>query len=137
MVIAHRLGCQFFRGGGSLLRMDELFRVKEWTAQRRVVAGPGTVKARFPLEVSAHGFHLGVEIVHVMEYQRLRKHGELGRSELIFAVVTDDEVLDKYLQFSREVGLMCELGLQHLEFDNHVAEKLALGTVGKRPVVRE
>ncbi len=38
---------------------------------------------------------------------------------------------------SGNVGQQCELGLQHFEFDDHVAEQLALGGVGERTVVGE
>ena len=51
--------------------------------------------------------------------------------------MADDEVLDHRLQFVGKAGLEGELGLQHLQFNDHVAEKLALGGVGEGAVVGE
>src|ERR1700722_10972035 len=40
-------------------------------------------------------------------------------------------------EFRRKAGYQGELGLQHLKFDHHVAEKLASRGVGERAVVRQ
>ena len=41
------------------------------------------------------------------------------------------------LEFFGKTGQERELGLQHFQFDDHVAEQLALGGVGERTVVGE
>src|ERR1035438_368458 len=51
--------------------------------------------------------------------------------------MADDEVLDHRLEFVGKGGLKSELGLQHLQFDDHVTKKLALRGVGERAVVGE
>ena len=81
--------------------------------------------------------HLGVEVVEIVQHERLGKHGQLGRTEIVLAVMADDEVLDQSLEFVGKSGKLRELGLQHFEFDDHVAEQLALSGVGKRTVVGE
>src|SRR5581483_10249985 len=78
-----------------------------------------------------------IKVIQVVQHQRFREHGELGRSEVVLPVVADDQVLDHRLEFFGENGQRCELGLQHLQFDNHVAEKLPLRGVRKRPVISQ
>src|SRR5882762_763599 len=51
--------------------------------------------------------------------------------------MADDEMLDHDLKLVGEAGLEREFGLQHFQFDDHVAEKLAFGGVGERAVVGE
>ena len=63
--------------------------------------------------------------------------GSFGRAEVILAVMADDEVLDHGFEFVGETGLQSKFGLQHFQFDDHVAEELALGGVGERAVVGE
>ena len=70
-----------------------------------------------------------------MQHERLGKHGQLGRAEIVLAVVADDEVLDQRLEFIGKARQLRELGLQHFQFDDHVAQQLALGRVRKRAVV--
>ena len=72
-----------------------------------------------------------------MQHQGLREHGKFGRSKLIFAVMTDDEVLEQCLQLIRKTLDLSNLGLEHFQFDNHVTEQLATAGVGKRPLVAE
>src|SRR5580700_8362054 len=72
-----------------------------------------------------------------MQQQRLGKHGQLGRAEFVLAVVADDEMFEHGLEFRRKAGYQGELGLQHLKFDHHVAEKLASRGVGEGAVVRQ
>src|SRR5579864_1226710 len=112
VVIADRLGGGLFRGS-RFFRGYKFFGVEEWATQRGVVAGPGTVEAGFTFEVGAHGFHLGIEVVEIVEHERLREHGQLWRTEVVLAVMADDEVLDQSFEFFGEVGLERELGLQH------------------------
>src|SRR5271157_1237711 len=49
--------------------------------------------------------------------------------------MADDEVLDQGFEFVGEAGNESELGLQHFQFDDHVAEKLAAVGIGERTVV--
>ena len=63
--------------------------------------------------------------------------GNLGRAEIVLSVMADDQVLDHRLELIGKAGLKSELGLQHLQFDDHVAEQLSLGRVGKRTIVGE
>ncbi len=72
-----------------------------------------------------------------MQHESFGEHGQLGRAEIVLAVMADDEVLDHDLEFVGEAGLQGELGLQHFQFDDHVAEQLALGGVGEGAVVGE
>jgi hypothetical protein len=39
-----------------------------------------------------------------MQQERFGKHGQLGRAEFVLAVVADDEMLEKSLEFGRKVG---------------------------------
>ena len=66
-----------------------------------------------------------------MQHESFREHREFGRAEVVLAVMADDEVLDHGLEFIGEAGLKSQLGLQHFQFDDQVAEKLALGGVGE------
>jgi len=52
-------------------------------------------------------------------------------------MVTDDEMLQQGLEFVREAGNEREFGLQHLQFNHHVAEQLAAGSIGKRAIVNQ
>ncbi len=81
--------------------------------------------------MGAHGLHLGVEIVQVVQHQRFRKHGKLGRAEVILAVVTNNEMLKQGFEFVRKSRDESNLGMQHFQLDNHVAEQLAPGGVRK------
>src|SRR5208282_2201506 len=71
----------------------------------------------------------------IVQHERLGKHGQLGRSEFVLAVVADDHVLEQNLKLRREAGQPGKLGLQQFEFDDHVSEQLAARGVGKRAVV--
>ena len=76
--------------------------------QRWIVAGPGACpNLRFALELRAHALHLGIEIVEIVQHERFRKHGQLGRAEFVLAVMADDEVLDQGLELSRESRAPC------------------------------
>ena len=72
-----------------------------------------------------------------MQHQRFGKHGQLGRSEFVLAVMADDQVLDQGLELVGKVREQGEFRLQHLQLDDHVAEQLAAGGVGKRALVGE
>src|SRR5882762_3312065 len=87
--------------------------------------------------MGAHGLHLGIEIVEVMQHQRFRKHGKLGRAEVILAVMTNNEMLQQRFEFVRKSWDESNLGVQHFQLDDHVAEQLAPGGVRKRAVVGE
>src|ERR1035437_7855619 len=49
--------------------------------------------------------------------------------------MADDQMFEQSLQLGGKAGQLRELGLQHLQFDDHVAEQLAARGVGKRAVV--
>src|SRR5208283_823219 len=51
--------------------------------------------------------------------------------------MADNEVLDQGLELVGEAGDESELGLQHLQLDDHVAEQLATVGIGERAVVGE
>src|SRR5580698_3142853 len=123
------------RSGG--LRSKKLGAVQQGASERGVVAAPGALQVGLALEVGAHGLHFGVQVVHVMQQERFREHGQLGGAKLILAMVADDEVLEQRLELGRKVRNQRKFRLQHLEFNDHVAEKLAARGVGKRAVVSE
>src|SRR5208283_2480290 len=56
-------------------------------------------------------------------------------AKFVFAMVADDEVLQQNLQFVGEIRNQRKLGLQHLQFDDHVPEQLTPSRVGKRAIV--
>jgi hypothetical protein len=68
-----------------------------------------------------HAFHLGVEIVDVMQQQRFGKHRNFGRSELEFSVMTDDQVFDQHAKLGREIGEALQFIVQEAQADNDVA----------------
>ena len=47
------------------------------------------------------------------------------------AVMADDQVFEQGLQFVRKAGNLRDLGVQHLQFNNHVTKQLAARGVGK------
>ena len=79
-------------------RRQELGGVQQRPAQRWIVAGPGTFRFASALKLRPHGLHLRIEIVEIVQHERFREHGQLGRAEIVLAVVADDEVLDQRLQ---------------------------------------
>src|SRR5215469_10081757 len=78
-------------GSRRRLRRKELGTVEQGAPKRSVVAGPGTLEVSFALEVGAHTLHLGIEVVKVVKHERFREHGQLGRAELVLAVMADDQ----------------------------------------------
>ncbi len=50
-------------------------------------------------------------------------------------MVADDEMLKQSLEFGRKAGDQSKFCLQHLKFNDHVPEKLASRSVGKRAIV--
>ena len=49
-----------------------------------------------------HRFHLRIQIVEIVQHQRLRKHRQLGRSEIVLSVMADDQMFEQSLQLGRE-----------------------------------
>jgi hypothetical protein len=45
--------------------------------------------------------------------------------------MTNDEMFEQRFEIGREAGQLFELGLQHLQFDDHVTEQLTTRAVGK------
>src|SRR5579872_2055615 len=72
-----------------------------------------------------------------MKHERFREHWKFWRSELVLAVMADDQVLNQSLQLVGETGYLRELCLQHLQLNDHVPEQLPARGVCKRAVVRE
>src|ERR1700691_710232 len=52
-------------------------------------------------------------------------------------MMADDQVLDQDFEFVGEVEELSKFGLQHFQFDDHVAEQLAPRGVGERAVISE
>ena len=52
-------------------------------------------------------------------------------------MMTNDQVLKQNLEFLREPGYLYRLGIQHLEFNDHVSKQLPAAGVGERTRVRE
>ena len=132
------LGVRFWRRGHNwLLLLQEFCRIQQRTAQRRIVPGPRAIGGSFAFEMRPHAFHLGIEVVEIMQHQSLGEHAlrQLWRTEFIFPMMTDDEVLDQDLKFVGEVGELSQFGLQHFQFDDHVAEQLAARGIGERAVI--
>ena len=87
--------------------------------------------------MSAHGFHLRVEIVEVVQHQRFRKHRKLGRAEVVLSVMTNNQMLKQRLDLVRKSRDESNLRMQHLQFDDHMSEQLAARGIGKRAVISE
>ncbi len=69
------------------------------------VISPGFTALGFvTLKFTAHGVHLGVQIVQVVEQHRFRNHGQLGRTEFQFAMMTQNHVLDQHAERGRKAG---------------------------------
>ena len=51
--------------------------------RRGAAVGLGTA------EFGGHGLHFGIEVVQVVQEDRLGDHGQLRRAELVFAVVAE------------------------------------------------
>ena len=51
--------------------------------------------------------------------------------------MADDQVLEQSLQFHGEVRQLRELGLKHLQLDDHVPQQLSARGIGKRAVVSQ
>src|SRR5215472_5673176 len=69
--------------------LQELLAVQQWSPQRWVVAGPWCLEIAVPLELRAHAFHLRIEIIEIVQHERLGEHGKLRRTELVLPVVAD------------------------------------------------
>src|SRR5208282_4897366 len=67
--------------------LQEFSGIEQRSPQRRIVAGPRPFEFSLAIEVGAHGFHLGIQIVEVVQHERLGKHGQLGRSEIVLPVM--------------------------------------------------
>src|SRR5712692_4879167 len=52
-------------------------------------------------------------------------------------MMTNDEVLKQNLEFLREPGYLYSLGIQHIEFNDHVSKQLPAACVGERTRIRE
>src|SRR5215468_1755701 len=91
--------------GGRWRRLwsEKFFGVQQRPPQGRAVASPWVFLVDLPLEQGAHTLHLRVEVVHVVQQQRFRKHGELRRTEFVFAVMADDQVLKQCFELWREI----------------------------------
>ena len=78
--------------------------VQQGAAQRRIVTGPGALRFSAALELGAHGFHLGIEVIEIVQHQRFGEHGQLGRAEIVLAMMADDQVLDSVFSDSGKSG---------------------------------
>src|SRR6202142_172294 len=87
--------------------------------------------------MSAHALHLGIEVVEIMQHQGFGKHGQLGRTELVFPMMADNEVLNKNLEFLGKAGQLGKLGFEDFQFDDHVPEQLAACRVGEGAIIGE
>src|ERR1700693_3981972 len=107
------VGCDLFiatrvrRLRGILLPFRDLFlfllhqklrSIQQRTAERGVVTGPGSLQLPRALELRPHGFHLGIEVVEIVQQQSLGKHRQFWRTEIVLTMVADDQVLNQSLQ---------------------------------------
>src|ERR1017187_4955464 len=108
---------EFAVAGGGIFRRrnffwrQKLLGIQKWAAEGGVVAGPGAVETGFALEMGAHGFHFGIEVVEIVQHERFREHRKFGLAEVVLAVVADDEVFDHRLELVGKAGLENKLGL--------------------------
>ena len=85
---------------------------------------------------------LGVEVVQVVQGDRLGRHRQLRAAEFVGAVMAQDHVLEPQQQFGGErlAGQVRHLGrllVQHLDADDEVADQLALVGVAENAVVAQ
>ena len=93
----------------SNLGRKKLRAIQQRPPEGSVVTGPGTFQVSFALEVGAHGLHLGIQVIHIVQEQRFREHGELGRAEFVLAMVADDEMLQQSLECVGKPGTSASL----------------------------
>ncbi len=91
-----------FRVSG-LLALHEFARIEQRASQRRVVAGPRSLRLALACLMCSHRLHFRIQIVEVMQHERFRKHRQLGRSKIILPVVADDQMFQQRFQLGREV----------------------------------
>ena len=73
-------------------------------------------------ELRPHGLHLRIKIVKIVQHERFGEHRQLGRAEIVLAVVADNQVLDQRLERIRKLRHLLQLGLEHFQFDDHVSQ---------------
>ena len=95
--------------------------------ERMAVGGEEAFGERLLFDEGAHAFHLGIEVVEVMEKESLGEDGYLGRAEFQMAVMAEDHVLDEVPQLDGELRQSLQLLRQHTDGDGDVAEQLTFG----------
>ena len=78
------------------------------------------------LKFAAHDVHLGVKIVEVVEQNRFGNHRQLRRTELQFAMMAQDHVLDQHAERRRKVRQRRQLLLDHRDANGDVPYQLPL-----------
>src|ERR1700674_939756 len=86
---------------GRALDLQEFVETEEFASEGAAVGRPLRF-AGIDGERRAHCRELGIQIIHVVEGHGFTDHGELGRAELILAVMADEKMLDDSLQVGRE-----------------------------------
>ena len=110
--------------------------------EARLIRGPRGVPGRVVADLAREGVELGVEVVEVMERDRLGGHRELRAAELVGAVVADDHMFEPEPQLlrerrPREVRDPSELLAEDADPHDEVADELALVGVSKSLLIRE
>ena len=85
-------GVRGFRRWFGPAAFEEFVELEEFAAEGVAVGGPFVV-AGGAGQGYADGSELGVEIVEIVEDHGFANHGELGGTELVLAVVRDEQVL--------------------------------------------
>ena len=89
-----------------------------------------------PVHQHAHALHLRVQVVQVVQQERLGEQRHLGRTELELAVMAEDQVLDQRAQPRRKVReAAASFSSTIRSADDDVSQELAFAGVSEAAVV--
>src|SRR4029077_83060 len=114
--------------------LQELVEAEEFAAEGAAVGGPFGF-AGVDGEGGAGGGEFGIEVIEVVEDQGFADHGELGRAEIVLAVMADKEMLDDGFEFRRKTVDGVRGFGDSFNFHDDVPEELAFHGVGDGTVV--
>lgn len=87
------------------------------------------------IEDGAHGVHLRIEVVEMMQQEGFGKKRDLWRAEFQLAVVTDDHVLDENAELWRKIGEAFELICKEAHSEHDMTEQLSVTAVTEASIV--
>src|SRR6266478_1450938 len=140
LLILRTQALQWRRLGGSILRrffraaekIDTQETALEGTAKRRPVA-----LAFIGSKRGADRSHLGIQIVEVVQHQRLTEHGKFWRTKRVLPVMADEHVQHERLQIGRKSIEGVNFSGDAFIFNQNVTQQLAFVGVTERALVAQ